>query len=1066
MTEIKNFQEFVFALTHYWTNLGCIWSQPYDSQMGAGTFHPHTFLKGIGPEPWYAVYVQPCRRPVDGRYGKSTYRFQHYYQLQVLLKPAPTNIVDIFLRSLEAVGIKLVDNDIALLEDDWKGPTLGAWGLGWEVRANGQEVTQFTYFQQLGGLDVDVVSGEITYGLERLYMYAKGMKSALDIPYNDSFTYGDIFVQNEYEFSFFNFKDANVKELFAYFELCEKNVFELCAKNLVLPAYDYVLQASHTFNLLDARGVISVSERQRYIGRVRDCAKQCAQLYRETREKLGFPMMSRAQMSVENTSATKTYQEVKETELDCLKKGKDKINISDVGKQNAAEKHPPLIIELGVEEMPPSFQSEASDFLNKKTDEWIKDLKSKFVFDKNFVKALEASSFQSFISSRRIALKIENLPGFEPNQEIEIWGPAERIAKNPDGTLTQAGEGFCKKNSIPIEQIEFKNKGESKFLYAKKHVSGEKLAQKFCELFLDWIEQIPAALKMKWQNDPNSKTFIRPVRWLLALNGDEVLKVSAFELNADRITFGQRILSPQPMTLHHASEYESALREAHVEVEREKRRQKILEASAVLLKPFSGNVVDDKGLLEKCIGLTESPNIFVGEFDKKYLELPRKLIVSVLREHMNYFAVENKAGDILPFYVGVANYACRDTQNMVRGTQDVVIGRLDDGEFYYRNDLETPIGEFRERLKSQLFQAGMGTLFEKSERIESIAEACCKSLSSIPAMRARPDILEIVKEAAKFCKADLKTGCVQEFPDEMQGEMGGILVKTQKIFGQKTDDIAIAIQEHYLPAGASQQLPSTLQGRIVSLADKLDSLLMLINSGADVKGNKDPFGLRRIAIGILRICGLNGNDENVLPFGIEQLVALGLKCLQQAKVKVSDNTFEKACSFLKGRMRAGWRDELDSRAIDAVCDGKNELSVVQSKEFVWAITNALTLTGENSLLSALLPYKRCRNVTLPFEKIRTQFNEIDVKLFRHAHENTLWEEVLRVSKEKELLLKNSDFEKLILVLTEIGKPLAAFFENVMVNDKDENLKKNRLAILFKIRDIYEDVADFSKIQAD
>lgn len=248
--EIKNFQEFIIALCNYWVGHGCIWSQPYDANMGAGTFHPHTFLKGVGPEPWRSVYVQPCRRPVDGRYGKSPYRFQHYYQLQVLLKPSPSNIVDIFLKSLEHVGVNLKKNDIGLLEDDWKGPTLGAWGLGWEVRANGQEITQFTYFQQLGGLDIDVVCGEITYGLERLFMYSKGYNNALDIPFNEHFTYGDIFYQNEYEFSHFNFKEAQIQELFKHFEICEQRVIDLCEKGLVLPAYDYVLQASHSFNLL------------------------------------------------------------------------------------------------------------------------------------------------------------------------------------------------------------------------------------------------------------------------------------------------------------------------------------------------------------------------------------------------------------------------------------------------------------------------------------------------------------------------------------------------------------------------------------------------------------------------------------------------------------------------------------------------------------------------------------------------------------------------------------------------------------------------------------------------
>lgn len=367
--KVLNFQNFIFSLCDYWLNYGCIMSQPYDSKMGAGTFHPHTFLKGIGPEPWRSVYVQPCRRPVDGRYGKSPYRFQHYYQLQVLLKPSPSNIIDIFFKSLEHVGIVLKDNDIGLLEDDWKGPTLGAWGLGWEVRANGQEVTQFTYFQQLGGLDIDVVCGEITYGLERLYMYLTGAKNAFDIPYNDHFTYGDIYSQNEYEFSFFNFKEADTKNLFSQFEKCERFAHDLCEKNLVLPAYDYVLEASHLFNLLDSRGAISATERQRYIGRVRDCAKKCAAQYRAEREKLEFPLMSRL-----STDARLPLISKKEGNREVLIVSNSEENhiYKDKASLDQNSKNISVLFEIGVEEMPPSFQMSAKEDLKNKVEGFFK----------------------------------------------------------------------------------------------------------------------------------------------------------------------------------------------------------------------------------------------------------------------------------------------------------------------------------------------------------------------------------------------------------------------------------------------------------------------------------------------------------------------------------------------------------------------------------------------------------------------------------------------------------------------------------------------------------------------
>jgi glycyl-tRNA synthetase alpha chain len=281
-----NYQDMIAALEAYWAERGCIVMQPYHTELGAGTFNPATFLRCLGPSPWRTVYVEPSIRPSDGRYGENPYRFQHYYQLQVILKPAPEDILDQYFGSLEAVGIDTRKHDVRLVEDDWEGPTLGAWGLGWEVWVDGMEVTQFTYFQQLGGLDVEVVSGEITYGLERLAMFLQGKQSALEIEWASGITWGDIYRESERQWSIYNFEEAPVDILMRRFEEHEAECAQLVAKNLPLPAYDQVLKASHTFNLLDARGAISATERASYIGRVRDLARRVAEEYLElAREK-------------------------------------------------------------------------------------------------------------------------------------------------------------------------------------------------------------------------------------------------------------------------------------------------------------------------------------------------------------------------------------------------------------------------------------------------------------------------------------------------------------------------------------------------------------------------------------------------------------------------------------------------------------------------------------------------------------------------------------------------------------------------------------------------------------
>jgi glycyl-tRNA synthetase alpha chain len=295
LLDISTFQGLILALQHYWAEKGCVVQQPYDMEMGAGTFHPATFLRAVGPEPWSAAYVQPCRRPTDGRYGENPNRLQHYYQFQVVIKPSPDDIQELYLESLKHLGIDPLIHDIRFVEDNWESPTLGAWGLGWEVWLNGMEVTQFTYFQQVGGLDCKPVTGEITYGLERIAMYLQNVKSVFDLIWTDGplgkVTYGDVFHQNEVEMSAYNFKHADTDMLFKQFDHCELQANQLIELNLPLPAYEMMVKASHAFNLLDSRHAISVTERARFIGRVRALARMIAQSYYSRREKLGFPML-------------------------------------------------------------------------------------------------------------------------------------------------------------------------------------------------------------------------------------------------------------------------------------------------------------------------------------------------------------------------------------------------------------------------------------------------------------------------------------------------------------------------------------------------------------------------------------------------------------------------------------------------------------------------------------------------------------------------------------------------------------------------------------------------------
>ncbi|WP_291320597.1 glycine--tRNA ligase subunit alpha [Desulfonatronospira sp.] len=288
-----HFQDVMLNLQRFWSDYGCVLHQPYDVEVGAGTFNPATFLAVIGPEPWKTAYVEPSRRPTDGRYGENPNRLQHYYQFQVILKPSPPDIQDIYLKSLEALGIIPREHDIRFVEDDWESPTLGAWGLGWEVWLNGMEITQFTYFQQVGGIDLDPVSVELTYGLERICMYLQEVESVFDLAWNRELTYGDIHLQGEREHSRYNFELSNPEMLLGHFNNFEQECRKLCENKQVMPAYDYCLKCSHTFNLLEARGALSITERTGYISRVRNLASRVAVLYQEQRKEMGHPLMHR-----------------------------------------------------------------------------------------------------------------------------------------------------------------------------------------------------------------------------------------------------------------------------------------------------------------------------------------------------------------------------------------------------------------------------------------------------------------------------------------------------------------------------------------------------------------------------------------------------------------------------------------------------------------------------------------------------------------------------------------------------------------------------------------------------
>ncbi len=1094
---VKNLQQLALQLISYWVERDCVWSQPYDQPMGAGTFHPHTFLRGIGPEPWRSVYVQPCRRPVDGRYGESPYRFQHYYQLQVLLKPAPSDIVDVFLQSLESVGIRLAEHDIGLLEDDWKGPTLGAWGLGWEVRANGQEITQFTYFQQLGGMDVDVVCGEITYGLERLFMYATGAKNGMEIPYNDKFTYGDVFKQNEFEFSHFNFKQADTTELLRLFGACETEVARLVESNLVLPAYDFVLTASHAFNMLDARGALSAGERQRYIGRVRECARTCAELYRSEREKLGFTMRDRlptdGRLGID---------------------GVQKVNVMTSSAIDLAA-YPDtadLVLEFGVEEMPPAFQktieAESAKFLDLK-----KNLIAQFP-DPSFQKLLTESSPEISFTQRRIILHWKGLPKESPGSVRDIWGPAERIAMAQDGsTLTPVGEGFCRKNGIDSKKVSLRDKQGTRFLFAQIQDKPVFLPSLILRQFEDWIVSLPCPLKMRWLPSDISEAFVRPVRSVLALFGGQVVPflksgestesqkqgadgIGRFGISTGNLTFGQRIQSPQPKKITSAAEYFDFLGSIGIERRFAVRRAKLLEQGQRAVAAIGRtelSILRDDRLLDKCVGLAETPRAYVGRFSKEHLRLPAPLIASVLRDHMNAFAVTDATGALAEYFVGLASYEPVDPVGMIEAAQQVVEGRLADGTFYFDSDLKTPMSELASKLGRQVFQEGLGSLSDKQIRIAAMVKQLCTD-SSLQQHQA------VAEQAALQCKLDLQTGCVTEFPDEMQGVMGQYLVQTQGLSGlpapkQQNGGIPLSpellaaakgIGEHYLPLSMEGGLPETVIGVLLSFADKLDTVASLFARGDRVKGNKDPFGIRRNTLSVLRLAGTFG-DRTALTVTPQQLLDYAFMSARCHQCKNLETLHDELIEFVTARISAAWREHLNAGAADAVTrmisrsmkvhrpweamqsaglPAAAVLNFGQAYQLAKALDAALA-DNSSQLGKALASYKRARNIVekgkdwLAANSIDAKLRHPDATLFQQPEESELFRRTTQVGVSALENMKLGKFDFYLKDLATLEKPMEAFFESVMVNVPEIPVRANRLLLLSAVLELYESFADFS-----
>ena len=771
MKKALDFQSIMMTLQNFWAERDCLIWQPYYSQVGAGTMNPATFLRVLGPEPWKVAYVEPSIRPDDGRYGDNPNRLQQFYQFQVILKPDPGNPQEVYLDSLKALGIDPAEHDIRFVEDNWQQPAIGAWGLGWEVWLDGQEITQFTYFQQCGGLDLDPVSVEITYGLERIAMVLQGVRHFKDIQWSSERTYGDVNLMGEREHSAYYFDLADVEGMRTLYDIYEKEAVRAIEKGLVLPAHDYVLKTSHTFNILDTRGAVGVTERQELFGRTRDLARRVAETYVAQREQAEYPWL----MNEKETGSVAAAAQPKEV----------------------TTAKAPFLLEIGTEELPTGDLASALAQLEKAIPALLDGLH----LDHGEIKVLG--------TPRRLVVSVKDLATRQPDQNLEVKGPPADRAFDANGNPTKAAEGFARSKGIDVSNLVVESIDGGEYVVARVEQHGQPAMDVLSAALTDLVAGIKFGKSMRWNE--SGVAFSRPIRWMMALLDGEVVPFAYGGYQSGRETRGLRFVDPEHFDVASPEDYFQKMAAQGIILDPAARKATILEQAAAIAESVGGHVPEDAGLLEEVTGLVEAPTAFLGKFDASYLDvLPPDVLISVMRKHQRYFVVVDADGNLMPYFIGVRNGNADHIEIVADGNEQVILARFADARFFVEKDLRKPLAEFVPELKTLTFQRQLGSFSDKTERILALVEAL------MPGFALTDEEKATTQRAALLCKADLATNMVVEMTS-LQGTMG----RYYALHSGEPQPVADAIFEHYLPRSAEDKLPSAKPGLIIGIADQI-----------------------------------------------------------------------------------------------------------------------------------------------------------------------------------------------------------------------------------------------------
>ncbi len=998
MAQPLTFQDVILKLHEFWANQGCVIWNPYNVQVGAGTNNPATLLRVLGPEPWRVAYVEPSVRPDDGRYGENPNRMQYYFQYQVILKPDPGNPVELYLQSLEALGINLREHDVRLVEDNWESPGLGAWGLGWEIWLDGQEITQFTYFQQAGGIELNPVAVEITYGLERITLALQGKNAVWEIDWLDGLRYGDVFLQSEIEHCKYYFEIADIEGLKQVYNVYEQESKRALAAGAVIPAYDYVLKCNHLFNVLDARGAIGVTERAAYFHRMRNMTRDVAKAFAQQRETLEYPL----RRGVKGWDAPPLQE-------------------PNVG----AQRHAPLpnradfLLEIGVEELPAGDVASAQEQLEDA---------ALTLFDSLRLKPQEG--VMVFSTPRRLVLAAWDVPTRQEDMERIEKGPPAARAFDADGKPTKAAEGFARSRGVDVSALKVEEMDGGQYVTALVREAGRPAVEVLAEALPKLVADIKFGKAMRW-ND-SGVAFSRPLRWLTAMLGGQVIPFVYAGAASSAVTLGLRPYGSPELPVQNLQHYLDTLKGQGIILNGETRRETIREQIHALAAEVGGRIPDDPGLLDEVTNLVERPTALRGTFEAKYLELPREVLVTVMRKHQRYFPIEDAAGKLLPYFIAVRNGDAEHLDMVIDGNEHVLRARFSDAAFFYKEDIRQPLREYLPRLATLTFQEKLGSMLDKNERVSKLVAPLADLLG------ADETDTSIAQRAAHILKADLATQMVVEMTS-LQGVMG----REYALLQGNPPEVANAVFEHWLPRSADDQLPASRAGVLLALADRLDSLVGLFAVGLAPRSTADPYGLRRAALGVIQILVANKLD-------VDLRAAIELVALQQP-VEVSPEARADVLDFIGGRLRA-WVEEQDwPRDVIAAVLAEQSANPHRALQGIEQLSRWVQRKDWEPILDN---FARCVRITRAEETVYA----VNPDSLSEPQEKHLYAAYQQAADK---LNAGDNVDAFLTAFAPIVPVIADFFDHVMVNVEDERTRQNRLGLLQAISAMQRGRADLS-----